>query len=504
MTQALARISERVEPLVERIGGRQRAVALAGGIGAVLLILGISWWATTPGWTPVLSGIPLENVGRVTDRLDEAGIRYRLAGGGAELRVRTTDLARTRVLLAGEGLPSPGRPGLELFDQPSWGMTDFTQRVNYRRALEGELERTIGQMHGVESAKVHLSMHERASFRRADTEHKASVVLNLAGGGKPTTETVQGIAQLTASSVDGLKSDDVSVLDGSGRLLSAAVENGALDGATQRQLALQREVERYLEDKVEELLLPVLGGGNSRARISALVNFDKVDRTIQTYDPERQVASSERRAEIIPGDEGGAASVEATTNYENSRTYETVSGAIGGIERLTVAVLVNDVEEGGMPQEQLGRIETLVRSAVGLNDERGDLVSVVAAPFAERPESPPGGETPTDIWTIIQQLQQPVTVLIALVFAFILGLRLVRSLRTVSGSESALKSRDERDALPSGEDAVRDEAEAQPPEPLAAQWPEPVDNPIRRQAAASVERQPEVAARIARSWMNHD
>jgi flagellar M-ring protein FliF len=121
------------------------------------LIYGVSRWATAPEWVPVLSGLSIETVGAVTDKLDQAAIKYKLERGGTDVSVAASDLARARVTIARDGLPTAGRPGLELFDQPSWSMTDFTQRINYRRALEGELERTIGKMRGVEVAQVHLA-----------------------------------------------------------------------------------------------------------------------------------------------------------------------------------------------------------------------------------------------------------------------------------------------------------------------------------------------------------
>src|SRR5690606_27364013 len=155
----------------------------------------------------------IESVAEVTAKLDEQSIAYELTKGGSEILIAETDLARARVLLAREGLPSKGRPGFELFDQPSWGMTDFTQRINYRRALEGELERTITQMRGVEAAQVHLAISQSTAFRRAENPEAASVVLKLRSGARPAADLVEGIASLIASSVDGLDSDKVTVLD---------------------------------------------------------------------------------------------------------------------------------------------------------------------------------------------------------------------------------------------------------------------------------------------------
>ncbi|HEX7239787.1 MAG TPA: flagellar basal-body MS-ring/collar protein FliF, partial [Longimicrobiaceae bacterium] len=411
-----------LEQLVERVGGPRRAALVAVGAVTVLLILGLSRWATRPAYVPVFTGLSLESVGELTKKLDESGIEYRLEGGGTELNVSTEDLARARVALAaGGGLPSEGRPGLELFDQPSWGMTDFTQRINYRRALEGELERTVGKMRGIESAQVHLAIQETSGFRAAERPAEASVVLKLRGGEDPSQAVVQGISHLVASSVDGLESDKVTVVDDSGRLLSTPDDAGSAAGLTSRQLAVQREVEGYLERRAEEIVAQIVGRGNTRVRVAAAVNFDRVERTVESVDPDRQVAASEQRAEIVPGAQGGAASTTTATTYENSRSLETFSGAIGNVRRLTVAVLVNDrpaEAAGGKPlprtAEELGRIETLVRSAVGVDGARGDAVSVVSVPFAAPAAAAP---EPRDVMEMVRTFTGPAITVLGLLLA---------------------------------------------------------------------------------------
>ncbi|HUE96654.1 MAG TPA: flagellar basal-body MS-ring/collar protein FliF, partial [Longimicrobiaceae bacterium] len=236
---------------VDRIGGPRRAALVGVAIAAVVIILALARWATAPAWVPVYSDLQLEDVGRITERLDEEAIPYRLEGSGTALHVASTDLARARVALAREGMPQAGRPGLEIFDQPAWGMTDFTQRVNYRRALEGELERTIGKMRGVEAVKVHVAMEEATGFRRSGQPSEASVVLRLRSGMSPGPDMVQGIAHLVASSVDGVAADRVMVLDDSGRLLSEPYAADTPSAIASRDLKMRSEVEQYLATKAE-------------------------------------------------------------------------------------------------------------------------------------------------------------------------------------------------------------------------------------------------------------
>lgn len=491
-------LPENLRTLVDRFG-RGRATVVAVGALALLAVLGISRWATAPELVPFLPGLPIESVAEVTAKLDEQSIAYELTKGGSEILIAETDLARARVLLAREGLPSKGRPGFELFDQPSWGMTDFTQRINYRRALEGELERTITQMRGVEAAQVHLAISQSTAFRRAENPEAASVVLKLRSGARPAADLVEGIASLIASSVDGLDSDKVTVLDDTGRLLSAAVEPGEVSGLSKRQLGLRREVESYLESKAEDLVGQVVGPGNARVRVAADLNFDKIDRTVQTVDPERTVALQEERSEIIPGEgQVGAGSTAEATTFETSRTLEQFSGAAGSIKRLTVAVLVNERsgEDGAaaLTPEELTRVESLVRNAVGLDVTRGDDITVVSIPFDAVSAVPADAPAGPGILQVIPQYQRPVITLIALLLAFIIGLRTLRAVRPqeLPAPAPAL-------ALASGADAL--EAQRSVEAALsAAQQPQITDS-AQTQLLQRSAQTPEMAARVIRAWM---
>jgi flagellar M-ring protein FliF len=510
-----------LQPYIDRLGGQRRALMIGVGLVAALLIFGLSRWATAPTWVPLFSGVALETVGEITQRLDDEGVRYRLERGGAEILVPAPDVARARVRLAQEGLPSSGRPGLELFDQPSWGMTDFSQRINYRRALEGELERTIGKMRGVESVQVHLAMQEGGGFRAANRAAEASVVLRLRNGGTPTGDVVQGIAHLVASSVDGLQSESVSIIDDAGRLLSVPNEPGSAATLTSRQLSIQREVEAHLETKAATLLSQMLGAGNARVQVAADLNFDRIERTTEMLDPDRQAIAAEQRAEIIPGAEGGAGSTNTSATYENSRSLETYSAAAGTVKRLSVAVLVNERTDGEATPvvrgaEELQRIEALVRSAVGIDEKRGDLISVVSVSFdgtgvAGRVDAP------MDVWGMVQTLQRPVITLIGLLLAFFIALKVIRTLQpqVAPAPVGALGAGGASVLLPgaapdggaeefgvlamAGAGAAGAIAPAEFDTPLPA-LPR-MTSPLRDQVAGSIEDSPELAARLVRSWM---
>ncbi|MBX7120450.1 MAG: flagellar M-ring protein FliF, partial [Gemmatimonadaceae bacterium] len=329
--------------LFDRVGGPRRALILLVGLAAAAGLFGLARWAGAPAWVPAFSDVALSDVGAVTDRLTQAGIDYRLGGSGTTILVQETDVAKARVALARAGvLPEDQRPGYDKIfggEQP-FGPTEEVQRINERRALEGELERTISSMRGIKRARVSLVMPQPESYGAVAPPAEASVVLEARAMDGITDEVVKGIARHVAASVPGLTSDHVTILDDAGRALSIGDEPESPTALTNRQLEHQIEIERSLRDKVERLLVPVLGAGNARVQVNATVSFDRVERTSQTVDPEKQAVSSERKSELIPGADGGAGRTEIANEYVNTTATEAVSSAVGAVKRLSVAVLL--------------------------------------------------------------------------------------------------------------------------------------------------------------------
>ncbi|HTR79908.1 MAG TPA: flagellar basal-body MS-ring/collar protein FliF [Gemmatimonadaceae bacterium] len=477
-------------PLLARVGGPKRALVLLVGVAAAALVLGVSRWASQPTWVPAFTGVPLETVSEMTAKLDQSGIQYRLDGGGTNIMVAETDLAKARVALAKGGLPGAGRPGLELFDQPSWGMTDFTQRINYTRALEGELERTIGKMSDVESAQVHLVMHEADAFSAADQPSEASVVLKLRG--QPTDDIVQGIAHLVASSVDGLTSDHVTIVDDSGRLLSQADEPNSTEGLTSRQLVIQRQIEEYLSGKATKILTQMVGASAIRVQVSAAMNFDQLERTTRSVDPDKQAVAVEQKAQVVPGAQSPVAGQSnSSTTYDNTRETESYVAAPGSIKRIMVAVLVADADSGtgakhkSIPRsdEEKANIQKLVASAVGADSSRGDVVTVVSVPFVAA-ATLASAAPKRDVVETVQQFQRPALGFLGLALAFVVAFLAIKAVgRTSPGIPQML-------ALPVP-------SPASVPLPPAA----PVRNGIRDRVNSTIEGQPDVAARVVRAWL---
>lgn len=374
----------------------------------------------------LFAGVEMREAGEITQRLEQAEIPYELRDGGGAIYVARSRVLDARMMLSAEGLPSQGSVGYEIFDQPdALGQTQFQQNINRLRALEGELARTIASLDGVAGARVHLVLPERQLFSREAEQPSASIVLQLRRD-ELNSGQVRAIRNLVASATPGLTTNRVTILDETGRLLAAASADGVADGegVDSRQAAMEERIRRTVTDIVEG----VVGIGNARVQVNAEMDFNRVSETSERYDPEgRVVRSTETSEETGNSSEGGAADgataganvpdgaggqgqqtgasdsssrTTETTNYEISRTTRTEVSEGGRVRRLSVAVAVDGVStpgegENAEPQwaprsdEEMQRITALVRSAVGFNEERGDVVEVVNMQFARQPL--PGG-----------------------------------------------------------------------------------------------------------------
>jgi flagellar M-ring protein FliF len=469
--------------------GNRRMAAL--GIAAVLLVGAIfaGKWATTPEYVPLFRDLDLSESGNISDRLTKASIAYKLAAGGTEIDVPSTDAARAKVLLAKDGMPSSGRPGLELFDKPSWGMTDFTQHITYRRALEGELARTIGGLRGVEKAQVHLALSESSPLRRLERSADAAVVLALKSGASLTADQVKGIAQLVSSSVERLPIDHVAVLDDSGNLLSQMESDSAGGmGLSSKQLGLQTEVEKHLMGKIDPLLIAAVGAGQAKVQVTARLNFEQVDRTVEAYDTTGRVLSSEQRSEGGTAEDGaGKAATIFNNAYLNSRKVEKIVGQVGSIQRLTVSVMVNSRALGDgktVDDARRAQLEELVKNAIGFDAARGDQLAVVAVPFDDKPV--PNIKTLTDdaapkasMLDTAGRFAKPVVAVVAIIAAFVLGLRALKP-QGPSNADLALLA-------------------ASSAAPGAPMMPEGLA--LRQRLQTESVAQPEASARVVRAWL---
>lgn len=414
--------------------GRQIALigTLAGGLVAVVAIL---VWALSPTYAPLFSQIDPAEASEVMKALDQLGIPYKIDNATGQIQVPQQRLAETRLQLAGQGLPKSADIGFELLQQDSgFGTSRLIEGARYQRALEGELARSIAALEPVEKARVHIAKAERSVFVRERVPPSASVVVHLKGKRELTDAQINAIVHLVSSSVPELTPQRVTVVDQTGRLLTADGQDRG-DRLTLDQLDYVHRVEsRYIE-RVQSLLEPIIGRDRVRVQVTADLDFSRIERTQEAYDPERTAVRSEQLNEEermgadplvggIPGaltnqpPAGGvigqqqaqpnnqmpsSRSQQTTRNYEISRTLSHIQETPGTVRRLTAAVVVDyvdQVNEAGEPirvprsEAELETLRKLVRDAIGLNEARGDSLQVSSAPFVPQPE-----EEGEPIWT---------------------------------------------------------------------------------------------------------
>ena len=351
------------------------------------LVLAISW-AKNITYVPLYSNLDPSEAGEVVDKLVSEKVPYRLSNSGSTIMVPSSKVYDIRIRLAAEGLPKSGTIGYEIFDKNNLGMTDFLQKVNYRRAMEGELTKTICQLREIQAARVHIVIPERRLFDKDKSEATASVVLKLNPAHQLSKNQIQGIAYLVASSVEGLKPNNITIVDYEGNLLSSNNEGDNLASLSGSQLELRKGVESYLENKAQSLLDGVIGKDKSIVRVTAEVNFEQAEKTLEEYDPDKLTVRSEER-----NTEGEKENI--ITNYEVNRTVEHIVSEVGNIKRLSIAVMVDGsytntvnqetkkTEKTYTPrsQEELDRLSAIVKSAVGFDDSRTDKLEIASVAF---------------------------------------------------------------------------------------------------------------------------
>lgn len=417
--------------MLSKLSINQRMIILIALAGSVAGLIALALWTQQPDMQVLFTNLNGEDAAAIIDKLKETKVPYETTGGGSTVLVPSAQVHDLRLQLATQGLPHGGGVGYEIFDRTSIGMSEFVQKLNYRRALQGELARTIAQMPEVERARVHLAIPERRLFANEQDRARASVSLALRNGQTLTKAQVQGVVHLIASSVEGLQARDVTVVDGHGNMLSSTATDETA-GLTNTQLEYQRTIERDIETRIQTMLERIVGLNKAVVRVSSLVDFRKVETTEERYDPNGQVVRSEQRGQEksngVNGISGGVPGVQSnvppgtdqepaqssssnsqtkneTVNYEISRTVSKIVEPIGAIKKLSVAVLVDGLYEAQkagegeqasgeakkyLPrsEEDMKRIEDIVKKAMGYSPERQDQVQVVNVQFGFGPEEP--------------------------------------------------------------------------------------------------------------------
>lgn len=376
---------------------------MIAAIGIAVLVLGgaaFMRWASTPTLQPLFTNLAASDASAIVDQLDSEGVTYELADGGSSILVPQTEVYRMRLAMSSAGLPASADTGYALLDEQGVTASQFQQQVTWQRALQGELARTISSIQGVEAATVNLAIPAKDVFLDETAAPTGSVLVETRPGAELPAQQVQSIVHLVASSVEGLSPDDVTVVDGDGRLLSAAGSGGGAAGGLRDQQTT--DYETRVSSALQAVLDTVVGPGNGFATVTADLDFDSTDRTSETFSAPEDTPplSSSTTSEQYTGGGGAATGVlgpdniqvpsgtgdsdssytktSTTENNSVNKVTERTSTAPGSLRRQSVSVVVNSRSVGDL---DITALRDAVTAAAGIDAERGDVLSVSRMPF---------------------------------------------------------------------------------------------------------------------------
>jgi len=518
-------------------GGQKKIAAIVLAAAAVALAIGVWMWGNKPDYRVLFSNVSDRDGGAIIGVLSQMNVPYKFADGGGAILVPADQVHEARLRLASQGLPRGGTVGFELMENQKLGVSQFQEQINYQRGLEGELARSIQTLSAVQSARVHIAFTKQSVFVRDQQKPTASVILNLYPGRTLDKAQVNAISHLVSSSVSDLPTGNVTILDQNGDLLSdsdAKPDNG-LDPS---QLKYVQEYEQNVARRIESILFPIVGKDNVRAEVTAEIDFTHAEQAAETYKPNQNptdaVVRSQQTSEATnstagPGGVPGALSnqppapatapinapqgvagqtaasanqntqKESTTNYEVDKTIRYTQQPMGGVKRLSAAVVVNyrkvtgkDGKSSNVPltAAEKTQIESLVKEAMGYNQSRGDTLSVANSPFTapevEKLPDQPFWKQPDNV----DMAQSSVRYLVmALVIAF-LYFKILRPLTkrmgpviagndAAGGANAALRGPDGTLALPQGQSIPNHEDRLLTAKNMARQNPQAVANVVK-------------------------
>jgi len=534
---------------VQRLNGLPLRSKLTMGAGLLALagaVLAITLWSSQGDYRPLFSGLSDKDGGAVIGQLSALQVPYKHEAGGTIL-VPANQVYELRMKLAAAGLPKGGNGnavGFELMDKSSIGQTQFNERLNFQRALEGELTRTITAMSDVADARVHLAIPQQNGFFREQQKPSASVMLTLHGGRTLDRAQIAGIVHLVSSSVPELHPKAVSVLDQTGALISQTGADAAT-GLDSQQLQYKQQIEAGFNKRIHDLLEPVIGRDNLRATVTADVDFSQTEATAEEYRPNQgagaqaAVRSSQTNESNnanpglptgVPGAatnqppvpatapvngasaplqaaQGGAGSGnsrrEQVTNYEVDKTVRVTRGAVGNVKRLNAAIVVNHrsvtdakgkTTQQPVPAEEITRLTDLVKEAMGFNSERGDSVKVISAPFVVDKTEP--ADVP--LWKQPWLLDIARSAIVPMAFVAIALIAVFGMIRpAIKAAAPAPLPDDKAETV----DEVVDDTELLPGSPGMPRLEAPLHNEKLDRARSLARDNPVAVANIVRDWM---
>lgn len=423
-----------IKTMLENIWRNPRIIFFIAAAAAISVVIALMFWAKEPDFRILYNNISEQDGGEIVTQLTQMQIPYRFAEHDGSIQIPADKVYEVRLKLAQQGLPKGGSVGFELLDQEKFGISQFNEQVNFQRALEGELSRTIETLGPVRTARVHLAMPKPSLFVHDKKQPSASVTLNLLNGRKLDAGQVSAITFMISSAVPGLSADRVTIVDQSGHLMTQSGEQ-----ATQTtQLKYTRKVESEYEHRIQAILAPIVGAQNVRTQVTAQIDFTQHEQTAEQYQPNsrpenmairsRQSSNAEQGGKNSVGGVPGALSNEPpaavtapidqpangqggtttttpynkqndeTTNYELDKTLTHIKRNTGTVQRLSVAVVVNYVADGNgktiaLTKAQLDQVNGLVKEVMGYSDKRGDTLNVVNTPFTDADT-----EAPVPLW----------------------------------------------------------------------------------------------------------
>jgi len=420
MNQNLSKLLKQLGDIWGQLGASQRVSVFAATFVLVAGLVAATLWSSRADYGLLYGGLSDTESAKVVAALDEAKVPYKGGGGGA-IMVPQDKIYTMRMQLASKGIPQGDGVGFEIFDKPNFGISDFVQRANYVRALQGELSRTISQLDDVKAARVMIVLPENRLLLDKDKFPTASVFVHVRGSSGLAAQTINSIRFLVANSVEGLKPNHVAVIDNLGNAEEIA-DNDSMAGVSSSQLAARRSLEQYLSKKAQDMLETVLGPGQAIVRVSADVNYDTITRTEEKFDPDGQVVRTQTKNDEnndtastanttptgvsanTPGETNTVAGsgtpvnssrnhkTTSTIEYEIGKTTSAVTQSAGGIKRLSAAVTVAQQMEGTGADRKpvkrspadLDKLKQIVSSALGTDLTRGDTIELAELPFNDQ------------------------------------------------------------------------------------------------------------------------
>ncbi|HGN1245051.1 TPA: flagellar basal-body MS-ring/collar protein FliF [Providencia rettgeri] len=417
--------------IVERIKADPKIPLMIAAAAAVSIIVALLLWLRSPDYRVLLSNLSAKDGGDIVGQLTQMNAPYQIADNGSAILVPADKVHELRLKLAQSGLPKGGNTGFELLDKEQFGISQFSEQINYQRALEGELSRTIESLSPVQSARVHLAIPKPTLFVREQKLPTASVTVGLLPGRMLDEGQISAIVHMVSSSVTGLTASNVIIVDQAGRLLTN--NDNSQQSVNSAQIKMTKEMESHLKQRIEDILSPLVGRANIHAQVTAQMDFSKVEQTSEEYKPNQTPDSaairSRQNSQSMQNNNGGTGGVpgalsnqpvsapnapietnkdnkdgtqtannrnsvsnsqsDETTNYEVDRKISHTQRQIGVVDRLSVAVIVNyhsqDGENGPemkpLPPEMLQQIEALTREAMGFSTARGDSLNITNSLF---------------------------------------------------------------------------------------------------------------------------